>query len=141
MPINLVLGAETELNFGQADGSSFCPNPEFNCESRLYWLGSTKFRLGYAIDRFMPFVSVGWAYGGGENKIKDLIYGIDYKDSSFYFGAVPGVGFEVAITNNLLLRAEYNYYYFFRSEQEIDNVKPDIQVDMSAFKLGLSFKF
>ncbi|HPV48635.1 MAG TPA: outer membrane beta-barrel protein [Smithellaceae bacterium] len=141
LPINLVLGAETELNFGQADGSSFCPNPEFNCESRLYWLGSTKFRLGYAIDRFMPFVSVGWAYGGGENKIKDLIYGIDYKDSSFYFGAVPGVGFEVAITNNLLLRAEYNYYYFFRSEQEIDNVKPDIQVDMSAFKLGLSFKF
>jgi outer membrane immunogenic protein len=139
-PINLVIGGETEINFGKVDGSSACPNLAYGCESNLYWLGSTKFRLGYAIDRFMPFVSAGWAYGGGENKVKHFS-GMDFDDSSFYFGVVPGIGLEFAITKNLLLRAEYNYYYFFKSEQEIDNIKPKIQMDMSAFKFGLSYKF
>lgn len=141
-PVNLVVGIDTELNFGNADGSSACPNATFSCNSDLYWLGSTKFRLGYALDRFMPYVSIGWAYGGGEVYVRDLYTGREFKsDDNAYFGFTPGIGFEFAITNNLLLRAEYNYYYFFRSEQEIDSTRADIQTDTSAFKLGLSFKF
>lgn len=140
-PVNLVVGIDTEVNFGRADGSSSCPNPTFSCHTDLNWLGSTKFRLGYALDRFMPYVAIGWAYGGGEVFVKDLYTSREYSSNNGYFGFTPGIGFEFAITNNLLLRAEYNYYYFYRSEQEIDYSTADIQVDTSAFKVGLSFKF
>ena len=140
-PVNLVVGVDTEMNFGSVDGSSACPDWTYSCHTDVYWMGSTKFRLGYAIDRFMPYVTLGWAYGGGEVYVKDLYTGIEYSTDNGYFGFTPGIGFEFAITNNLLLRAEYSYYYFFRSEEEIDNVNTDIQVDNSAFKVGLSFKF
>lgn len=140
-PVNLVVGVDAEMNFGSVDGSSACPDPTYACNSDVHWLGSTKFRLGYALDRFMPYVTLGCAYAGGEVSVRDLYTGLEFNSNGSYFGFTPGIGFEFAITKNLLLRGEYNYYYFFRSEQEIDNAKADIQADTSAFKLGLSFKF
>ena len=140
-PVKIVVGVETEANFGRVDGSSSCPNPTYSCHTNVYWVGSTRGRLGYALDRFLPYVAIGWAYGGADTYVKDLFTNRESGSNNGYFGFTPGIGFEVALTKNLLIRAEYSYYYFFKSEKSIYGADTDVQIDNSAFKVGLSFKF
>ncbi|MCE5211005.1 MAG: outer membrane beta-barrel protein [Deltaproteobacteria bacterium] len=141
-PFKLVVGIETEMNFGRVDGSSICPNSSYSCHTDVNWIGSTHGRFGYALDRFLPYVTIGWAYGGAETYMKHLSTGREYGSDNGYFGFTPGIGFEFAITKNLLVRAEYSFYYFFKSGDEYDYYDDtDVQIDASAFKVGLSFKF
>ena len=140
-PYHFVFGIETEMSFGSVDGSSSCPNASFSCHTDVKWIGSTRGRFGYAFDRFMPFVSIGWAYGTADTYVKHLPTGSESGSDNSYFGFVPGIGFEVAVTRNLLIRAEYNFYYFYETDVDIDYARTTVQFDTSAFKIGLSFKF
>lgn len=58
-PINVVVGIETDINYGKIQGSSTCPNPADDCRTEVNWAGSTRARVGYAVWRFLPYVTVG----------------------------------------------------------------------------------
>ncbi len=137
----IVAGIETEMNYGRLDGSSSCPNSSYSCHTDVSWIGSTRGRFGYAVGRFLPFVTIGWAYAGADTYVKSLSSGREYGKYHGYFGFTPGAGFELAITNNLLLRAEYSYYYFFRTRVDVHYEDVDVKIDDSAFKVGLTLKF
>lgn len=104
---NVVLGLETDLAWSGAKGGTDCPNPEFSCDSKTTWLGTLRPRLGYAYDRFLPYVTAGAAYGRVE--ISTLYKPDDDRvsSSSTRFGWAAGVGLEYAFTDQITAKIEY----------------------------------
>ncbi|MCX8568453.1 outer membrane protein [Aminobacter sp. MET-1] len=107
---NIVLGIEGDANLGDVKAGrtlAFNPNPlpsEYG-DSRIAWHGSVRGRLGYAVDRLMPYVTGGVAFAKYEHTI-------NFNNSKFrddYTGWTAGVGLEYAATDNIVARIEYRY--------------------------------
>ncbi|MEE9910825.1 MAG: porin family protein [Deltaproteobacteria bacterium] len=140
-PVKIVVGIEAEANYGRVSGSSACPNPTYSCHTEMSWIGSTRGRFGYALGRFMPYVSIGWAYAGADTYVTYLPTGEDFGSLNSYLGWTPGAGFEFAVTDNFLIRGEYAYYDFGKRKVDIDDVDTNVRLTNHAFKLGLGLKF
>jgi outer membrane immunogenic protein len=143
-PVNIVVGMETDINYGKITGSSIdAVNPTVTCNDQINWLGSTRARFGYAAGRFLPYIALGVAYTRSNLSGELIATGSEFTSSSnYYFGWTPSIGLEFAITKNLLARAEYAYYDFgthtvtFSDAEVIDN-----RLKFQGFKFGLSWKF
>ena len=97
-----VFGIESDLDWTNFRGSSACLGT--SCETRNNYLGTVRGRLGYAIDRFMPYVTGGAAFGN----IKTSIAGVgDASDSKV--GWTVGGGLEAAIAGPWTAKIEYLY--------------------------------
>ncbi len=59
-----VFGLEGDINWTNIEGSGTCG--ALTCRVSNNWLGTVRGRLGYAIDRFMPYVTGGLAFGDVE---------------------------------------------------------------------------
>ena len=56
----LVFGVETDIDWSNMRGSTACTT---GCETRNNYLGTFRGRLGYAMDRWLPYITGGLAYG------------------------------------------------------------------------------
>jgi len=81
---NIILGIETDFNYNLN-------------QFRSNWDGSTRARLGYNYNNFVPFVSGGLAYKSEFNKV--------------HVGYTAGAGLEYHM-NNWFARVEYRYANF-----------------------------
>jgi outer membrane immunogenic protein len=93
----IVVGIEGEIAYADVS-DKFA-----DLEGTLNWRGSVTPRLGFAIDRFMPYLKGGLAFGDVE--VKDATG----KDDKTQLGWTVGAGAEYAVTDNVTVRAEYNY--------------------------------
>lgn len=146
---NLVLGVETDVNIGTGgtdavwwqEDAPFATSGEFD----LKWFGSTRIRAGYAFDRWLPFATVGVAYGhlefadytGGEL----LISG----DTNLV-GWTLGTGVNFAMIDNIIVGGEYRYTDF--SHQTFTaayaNGFPqvaDVDLDFHDVRFSIAYKF
>lgn len=73
------------------------------------WLGAAKLRYGMPIGGFLPFVTGGIAMIYRENTNSGL------GGSQWQAGYLVGGGIEYAITSNLSIKAEYNYFRMGKS--------------------------
>jgi len=96
----LVVGIEGELGYANST-DKFAGG-----KGTLGWRGSLTPRVGFAIDRFLPYVKAGLA--GGDVEFKG-VGGLGGTDSSVLWGWTAGVGAEYAVTNNVSVRLEYDY--------------------------------
>jgi outer membrane immunogenic protein len=71
------------------------------CQTQQSWVGTTRARLGFAFDNFMPYVTGGAAYGN----IQTVQPG--GTTSSTNLGWTAGGGVEVALGSNWSAKAEY----------------------------------
>ena len=144
-PFNLVVGIETDINTGKISGSGRAPDdPTITVNTEMSWVGSTRFRVGYAIYRFLPYLAMGVTYG--EADIYEKVGGIKYGEKNTYFGWNPAIGLEFMIVRNLIARAEFAYYSFDTERSNVDPRAPgtgevDTKIRFGAFKLGLCWKF
>jgi outer membrane immunogenic protein len=67
----LLLGVEGDMNWSDIGGSDSCPNPNFTCRTRNKWLATARGRVGYALDRFLPYITTGAAFGDVRAQIPD----------------------------------------------------------------------
>jgi outer membrane immunogenic protein len=58
----VVFGLEGDLDWSGVKGSSTC-GVGVSCETRNDWLGTARGRIGYAFNRFMPYITGGLAVG------------------------------------------------------------------------------
>lgn len=144
---NIVLGLEGDVNYSDISGEGrgrFADGTRadgVDGRSELKWNGSLRLRAGYAIDRFLPFVTGGVAFGEYDHRI--VAGGTRVVDESdTHTGWTVGGGAEYAFTDNWLGRVEYRYTDFgdktFRSDF-IDEGKVDLKTH--EVRIGVSYKF
>lgn len=147
---NLVLGIEADLNGGSlssTDSVNSFAFPVFGVTAKheLEWFGSVRARLGYAMDRFLPFVTAGYAFGNAKTTYaEDEFFGDRVSSSQSVSGWTVGGGLEYAFTDNILARIEYRYTDYGNVSQnfpEFFNVSVDQKYTTNDVRLGLSYKF
>jgi len=98
----LVFGLEGDIDWSDIRGSATCLAT--TCETRNDWLGTARGRIGYAFDRFLPYVTGGAAFGN----IKSTITSTGSTDNG-KAGWTLGGGVEAVIAGPWSLKAEYLY--------------------------------
>lgn len=99
-----VFGVEGDIDWADINGTrsdALCP---FGCKTSDTWLSTVRGRLGYAADRFMPFVTGGLAVGD----IRASTPGFTTQ-STTNAGWTLGGGLEAALSPNWTAKAEYLY--------------------------------
>jgi outer membrane immunogenic protein len=103
----VVLGVEGDIDWADINGTTntVCTSATGSgCKTSDSWLSTVRGRLGYAADRFMPYVTGGLAVGD----IKASGPGLSGVDST-NAGWTVGGGIEFAIAGNWTAKAEYLY--------------------------------
>jgi outer membrane immunogenic protein len=97
------------------------------------WNGTLRPRLGYAFDRFMPYITGGLAVGNVEASDATS------SDSGTAVGWTAGAGIETALTDNVTARVEYRYTDLGSDAISLDS--GDVGVASHGVMVGLGFKF
>src|SRR5580692_12048427 len=97
-----VAGIEGDIDWSDINGSSTTACPP-GCKTSNTWLSTVRGRLGYAADRFMPFVTGGAAFGN----IRATVGGLQTGTTNT--GWTLGGGLEAALAANWTAKVEYLY--------------------------------
>lgn len=136
-PSNIVIGALVDIYYSDAK-DTFNYFDEYTTESKIRYFGTGRVRAGYAIDKFLPYVTGGFAWAN--NEINDSVYG---SDSQTHFGWTAGLGVEYAFTQNWTLKAEYLYTDFGSKTYTFpdDNGAYDVGLKSQTATVGVNYRF
>ncbi|MBB5700242.1 outer membrane immunogenic protein [Ochrobactrum daejeonense] len=109
-------------------------------ESKLEWSGAVRARAGYAIDRFMPYIAGGVAFGHVKNSVT-IGGSTSYSDSQTLTGWTAGAGIDYAATDNITLRFEYRYTDFGNKDFGVDDFSTRGSFKTNDIRLGVAYKF
>src|SRR5690606_2454913 len=90
--------------------------------TKMSWNGAARVRIGYAMDRILPYVAGGISFGGHQLRLGEASDGIAFK--STLTGWNVGAGIEYAATDKLILRGEYRYTDFGNRSFMIEDFVP-----------------
>jgi outer membrane immunogenic protein len=143
-----VYGVEADISASDIDNTvdnTMNPGTNESFTTNIDWFGTVRGRLGYAVDRFLPYVTGGVAFGDIESSYNDP------EDSSFavasetVFGWTIGAGAEYALTDQWSLRAEYLYVDLEDSRGSFfagtDEYRYDFDNDLHVVRIGASYGF
>lgn len=120
------------------------------------WSGATRVRIGFAADRIMPYIAGGVAYTQmqgisalevkkdrllpeKDNGGKLVASGNVYDETKTLVGFTLGAGVDFAMTDNVLLRAEYRYSDYGKKKYFKDTA--ELQYKTNDFRVGVAYKF
>jgi outer membrane immunogenic protein len=154
MSNGLVLGLETDFNANDgADEVTYIENyfdtfPGYwDGELRQQWSGSTRLRVGYAVDRMMGFVTGGVAYTGYEFSISTTEgYETPEHADGTLVGWTIGAGLEYAINDNWRVRGAYQFADYgndiVRADYDSGGFDEyDVELQTHTVTLGVSYNF
>jgi outer membrane immunogenic protein len=104
---SIVYGLEGDIAWTDVKGSSanvVCGIAS-TCETSNRWLATFRGRVGYAFDRFLPYVTAGGAYGD----VRSSIVPAGVSASTTQWGWTAGGGIEYAVLSNWTAKFEYLY--------------------------------
>jgi len=127
----LVLGIEGDIDWSSIRGSSPCGLT--SCETRNNWLSTVRGRVGYAMGRFMPYVTGGAAFGD----IKTSVAGIG-DSSTTKTGYAVGGGIEAALSGPWTAKIEYLYVDLGHASTAIGT---DASFRSHIIRAGLNYRF
>jgi outer membrane immunogenic protein len=130
-----VLALENDLEWTPVNGSVSVTGATFS--TRLQWLDNFRARVGYAFDRFAPYIAFGPSFGG--LKTNEPIPGIGpASNRENRSGWTVGAGLEYSVTPNLTAKVEYLFVCLGANTQfALDNVD-----FMGHFvRAGLNYRF
>jgi outer membrane immunogenic protein len=139
----VVLGVEADIAWGGLKDSTLAPgNSDYSATTRIDLTGSARLRLGYAMDRLLPYVSGGVAFG--KFSFDEYNQGDPYSSADeSLVGWTLGVGAEYALTDNWTLRGEYRYADYgthdFVTQPADEQYTADIKTH--DIRLGLAYRF
>ncbi|MFG1206406.1 outer membrane protein [Xanthobacter flavus] len=137
---NVVLGVETDFNWADINTSGVLfggPLGGGVIDQKVDYFGTIRARLGYAMDRFLPYITGGVAYAN--TKYTDP-FGLS--DSNLKWGWTAGAGVEYALTNNWTIKAEYLYLGFDNSKTNyVNGDQLSVGSNIQTARLGVNYKF
>jgi outer membrane immunogenic protein len=102
---SFVWGIEGDIAWADVKGSVDC-GLGLTCETANRWLGTVRGRVGYAFDRFLPYITAGGAFGGVRASINP---GPLMSATDTLMGWTVGGGIEYAFLGNWTAKIEYLY--------------------------------
>jgi outer membrane immunogenic protein len=99
-------------------------------EASIENFGTLRGRLGFAADRFMPYITGGYAFANTD---------VTATGGEMHHGWALGAGVEYAWTNNITTKLEGLYTSF--GDEDIANSGLVAGADMFVIRTGLNFKF
>lgn len=137
---SVVLGIEGDFDYADVRGTAACG--AFVCETKTTYLGTIRGRLGYAFDRFMPYVTGGGAYGDIKASSTDPA---TTGGSASKFGWTVGGGLEYAFLGNWSAKIEYLYVdlgtFNCGATCTIGPLHNEISFNEHIVRAGLNYKF
>lgn len=97
-----VIGGEGDIDWSSISGSTTTAGCPAGCSTSNSWLSTIRARVGYAADRFMPYVTGGAAFGNINASTPGLAGG-----GATNAGWTVGGGLEFAIAGAWTAKAEY----------------------------------
>ena len=136
---SLVFGLEGDWDWSDVRGSAACG--AFQCNLRNDWLATFRGRVGYAADRWLPYLTGGLAYG--RVKLSTTIPG-SVSISDDRLGWTLGAGVEYAFLGNWSAKLEYLYVDLGKFDCSASCGGPtpnNVDFKESIIRAGLNYKF
>jgi outer membrane immunogenic protein len=111
---SIIFGIEADISavdWGDSDVDTEADSISFDAN----YLATLRARLGYAMNRWLPYVTGGIAYLDNKLTVEDGAGSVEFDD----IGAVLGGGVEWAVAEHFSVRAEGFYYWFDQSDNLI----------------------
>ncbi|MCK9914769.1 porin family protein [Microbacteriaceae bacterium K1510] len=152
----LVLGAETDFQFANLDGSlstscstALCGMPlSATYDQKVPWFGTVRGRVGYAQDGWMAYATGGYAYARLETNASATAGAAtaSMSQSSVRSGWTAGGGIEVALTTHWSAKAEYLYMDFGSNTMTwsvpgLPTLASDTKLNMNVVRAGVNYRF
>lgn len=147
-----VVGVEGELGWANISGMTIQSGDD-GYRTSVDWLGNLRGRLGYAVDSFMVYgtggvavAGIGIENGDVDGTAFDPVTGTA-TTSLTGFGYVVGAGVEVAVMDNVSVKAEYNYYDFGTmaftapTSTAVGTEEGTVTTNFHAVKVGVNYAF
>jgi outer membrane immunogenic protein len=134
---HVVFGAEADIDWASISGTTTTAACPAGCKTGDSWLSTVRGRIGYAADRFLPFVTGGAALGN----INATTNGLTTSASNA--GWTIGAGLEFAVTPNWSAKAEYLYVSLGKFNCGFNCGAPTDNVSFSAnlVRGGINYRF
>jgi outer membrane immunogenic protein len=129
----IVLGAEADLSATGIHAGNSATGVAGSKVSQPY-IGTVRARAGYAMDRFLPYLTGGFAYGGTHYKVP----GVGTSTTTNY-GYALGGGLEYAFTTNMTAKLEGLYVDLADKRALNGAVKGGTQTGI--VRAGVNYKF
>jgi outer membrane immunogenic protein len=134
-----VWGAELDADYSWIKGSTTTTCPT-GCETRNAWLATGRARIGYAWDRFLPYITGGAAYGSVK-----MTAGTLPDESKSKFGWTAGAGVEYAFLGAWTAKLEYLYVDLGKVSCDVTTcgggAPSDVKFTTSLVRVGLNYRF
>lgn len=138
---NVVIGAETDFQLSAGDGtvtsSALAPSTFGKVDNE--WFGTIRARLGYAVDRWLFYVTGGGAYT--HNKLRAVAPYTFASTSETGWTWTVGGGIEAALWQNWSVKGEYLYLGTPDDVPTPPGTRADGDVDTHLIRLGVNYHF
>lgn len=146
---SVVLGIDGDVTYNNLKDSYSVTDVDGtdSLESKLRWSGAVRARAGYAVDRFLPYIAGGVAFGSVKNTLSstDIDAPFSSSQSKTLTGWTAGAGVDYAATDNIIVRLEYRYTDYGRKDftfsDGIDSVSVRDKFKTNEVRLGVAYKF
>jgi outer membrane immunogenic protein len=144
-----------DYNFGfapfTAGGTTF-PGVQGTLTDKLEWFGTARGRAGIAFDRWLPYVTGGYAYGNRKFEAMASIPGAtaSFSNSNTLSGWTVGGGVEWAFWQNWTAKVEYLYIDFSNNDSDFSTLTITTPTSLSLtanhfkdniVRAGVNYKF
>jgi len=136
---SFVFGVETDFQGSAGEGNvRFAGGPNFG-KIQNDWFGTVRGRLGYAVDRWLFYVTGGGAYV--HNRLSAVAPFAFASTSNTGFTWTAGGGIEAALWQNWSVKGEYLYLATPDTVPTPPGTRINGDVDTHLFRIGLNYHF
>jgi len=132
---SLVVGLESDFQASNQNGSVLYAG--ITETDKVPWFGTTRLRLGYAIDRVLLYGTGGTGYGEITRSLSGAVNG---SLSRTTVGWTAGGGIEVAMNKNWSAKLEYLYFDLRDASSAIGKVTANSGYTSSILRIGVNYK-
>lgn len=133
-----VWGLEGDVDLSYIKGTTTASCGPAGCETRNRWLGTGRGRIGYAWDRFLPYITGGASFGD----IK-MTNGVGASETKTKFGWTAGAGLEYAFMGAWSAKIEYLYVDLGKAtcSAATCGLDTDVKFKANLAKVGVNYRF